>query len=224
MPDLVRPPTLASAVIDWIKEGVLRGEFSPGTALPEVQLAKTLKISRGTVREALRALQDLGLVEVVPHTGAFVTRLTLQRAEEIFSLRALIEGFAARRAAETGRLDESAVARIDAAFADLKMAAAQDQVFEVIHADMRLHWEIATTSGHGLLMEHLDSIQLQTRLAILYTKLYDTDPMGEAESHEPIVVAVRDRDPERLVGSLQKHISDSGHRLMRRLRDIQADP
>src|SRR5262249_44963944 len=87
------PPTLTSAVVRHIQELMLRGEFPPGSALPEIPLARRLDTSRGTVREALRELAELGLVELQARRGAVVAQLSPQRAREIFSLRALLESF-----------------------------------------------------------------------------------------------------------------------------------
>src|SRR2546429_4548451 len=77
----VRPPTLTATVAEHIKEAIFRGSPPPGAPLHEVELSKSLGVSRGTVREALRYLQDETLVEIHPHQGASVTRLS-PRSEE----------------------------------------------------------------------------------------------------------------------------------------------
>ena len=89
-----RPPTLTATVADSIREGIFRGELHPGKPLREVELAEALDVSRGTVREALRQIQDESLVEVIPHRGAFVTNLTPKMADELHTIRALIEPLA----------------------------------------------------------------------------------------------------------------------------------
>src|SRR5262245_46007962 len=87
-------PTLLSAVTRAVEEAIVRGEFPPGGALREVFLAGRFKASRGTVREALRALSEQGLVEMHSRRGAVVPQLSPQRARQIFSLRAVLESFA----------------------------------------------------------------------------------------------------------------------------------
>ena len=62
--DFDRPPTLTSAVTDTVRRAILAGELHPGEPLREVELSHTLNVSRGTVREAVRELQDYGLIEV----------------------------------------------------------------------------------------------------------------------------------------------------------------
>ena len=66
----MRPPTLTATVAEHIREAIVRGQFIPGAPLHEVELSKSLGISRGTVREALRHLQDENLVDIVPHQGS----------------------------------------------------------------------------------------------------------------------------------------------------------
>jgi DNA-binding GntR family transcriptional regulator len=95
-----RPPTLVAAAADNIRHEILRGELLPGQSLPEVELSKTLNISLGSVREALRLLQQDCLVEVIPYRGAFVARLSTERVEEIYTLRCLLEPYAVRLSIE----------------------------------------------------------------------------------------------------------------------------
>ena len=83
--------TLLSAVTAALEQAIVRGDFQPGCALREVHLATRFKASRGTIREALRALSETGLVEMQSRRGAVVPRLAPQRAREIFSLRAVLK-------------------------------------------------------------------------------------------------------------------------------------
>jgi DNA-binding GntR family transcriptional regulator len=217
VPRLERPRTLTSVVIEFIRDAVVRGEFTPGTPLPEVRLAQQLETSRGTVREALRALQDVGLVEILPHRGAFVTELTPRRARQIFRLRAVLEAFAVESAISEGHIDETAIHRIEDAFEELKAAARANDVFAVIEADMNFHWVIAACCDQELLLEHLNSIQVQTRRAILYTKIYDSDLEGEVESHTVIIDAIRTLDAQYAAATMRAHIMQAGERLVERM-------
>lgn len=214
---LQRPPTLTSAVIDYIREAVLRGEFAPGQQLRELPLSRALSTSRGTVREALRALHEDGLVTIVPHHGAVVTELSARRVREIFELRTLLECDAVERALSGGYVDDAAIAAMRAAFERLSAAADESDPFAVIEADMSFHRQVAMYSHQELLLEHLDALRLQTRQAIAYTKIYDSDLEGEAESHRPILDAVIAGDPARASAAVRLHITDAGERLLARM-------
>jgi DNA-binding GntR family transcriptional regulator len=214
---LQRPPTLTGAVVEYIRDAVVRGQLSPGMALPEVRLAEQLSTSRGTVREALRALHDVGLVEIRPHRGAFVTDLTARRAAELFDLRALLEPHAIKTAIQGGFVDDATMIGIREAFAALGRSHEEGDMFAVIDADMNLHWVLASASRQELLLEHLNALQLQTRRAVIYTKLYDTDTETEVTSHAPILDAVEARDADRAAATLCEHILRSGSRLVERM-------
>ena len=90
-------------------------------------------------------------------------------------------------------------------------------MFAVIDADMNLHWVLASASRQELLLEHLNALQLQTRRAVIYTKLYDTDSETEVKSHAPIIDAVEARDADRAAATLREHILRSGSRLVERM-------
>src|SRR5262245_41997071 len=97
-------PTLASAVVAHVKEAILRGDYPPGSPLPEVPLSRRVGASRAIVREALRSLSELGLVVLHARRGAFVSSMSPQRVREIFTLRAVLEAFAVRLAITEGRI------------------------------------------------------------------------------------------------------------------------
>jgi DNA-binding GntR family transcriptional regulator len=86
-------------VTDLLGEAIRGGRFAPGQRLIEADLTRELGVSRGPVREALRRLAAEGLVEIVPHRGALVRRLSAREALELFEIRTELEAFAARRAA-----------------------------------------------------------------------------------------------------------------------------
>ena len=79
---LSRPQSLTDAVVMYVRDAVIHGELAPGQQLSEAQLAQTLGTSRGTVREAMRVLENLGLVSRSAHRGPVVTLITPQRARE----------------------------------------------------------------------------------------------------------------------------------------------
>jgi DNA-binding GntR family transcriptional regulator len=216
---LDRPKTLTDAVVDHIRDAVLRGELAPGQQLREIPLSRTLETSRGTVREALRALQDEGLVKIVAHRGAVVTELSPQRVHEIFDLRALLEPHAVGLALADGPLVDEPLQAIRNAFDALCAAVGKEDDFEVIHADMDFHGALAAPCRHELLLEHLTALRLQTRQAIFYTKIYASDREGEAEAHAPIVDAVAAGDAARAAQVVRDHIVNAGEQLLVRMEE-----
>jgi DNA-binding GntR family transcriptional regulator len=222
MSELKRPETLATAVMKFIGDAVIRGEFGPGEPLPEVPLAKRLETSRGTVREALRALQDLGLVEIRAHRGAFVSELSLEHAEQIISLRALLESWAARLAVERGFVTPEVIADIEGTLARLRQVASSGDAVAAMEADMDFHRQIAEACHHGLLLEHLTTLQAQTRRATFYARLYDAvrDVVGD---HVLLLDAFRSGDADRAAAAVRDHIESAGKILLERMAAIERE-
>lgn len=91
---------LYEKIFEVIKEKILMGILKPGDPLVEVKLAEELGVSRTPIREALRQLELEGLVYSIPHKGAFVAGVTAQDIEDIYTIRMLLDGLAARWAAQ----------------------------------------------------------------------------------------------------------------------------
>lgn len=207
----------------FIGDAVIRGEFSPGEPLPEVPLAKRLQTSRGTVREALRGLQELGLVEIRAHRGAFVSELTVDRAREIVSLRALLESWAAKLAVESGLITDDQIASMEASLERLRAAAAVGDAVAAMEADMDFHRQIAERCGHELLLEHLSTLQAQSRQATFYARLYDA-VKDVVQDHEPLLEAMKSGDGNRAAHEVRHHIESAGAIMVDRMAALQKEP
>ena len=215
---VIRPPTLTSAVADKIREAIFRGDLQPGAPLREIELSKSLEISRGTVREALRILMDEGLINVETYRGAYVARLTPEKAKEIYTLRGVLEGYAVRLA-----LENSAYTTMDFEILNElvnRMGELDDagNLLKVLHTDMRFHMLICERSNHRLLLNVLGNLQSQSMLFILNTKLYRSDSVRDDISHQAIIDALRGGDPSIGEEIVRKHIYDTGIALLERMK------
>ena len=101
--------TLREVVADEIRRMIIAGDLEPGERLLEDRLAEQLGVSRNPVREAIRALEGTGLVEVVPRRGAYVSRFEPEHARQLLELRSVLEAYAAEMAARN-RTDDDLVA------------------------------------------------------------------------------------------------------------------
>src|SRR5919204_2708887 len=91
--------TAVDRAADGIRERLLAGDYAPGQRLIEVELVEELQVGRNTVREALARLASDGVVKIEPHRGASVPRLSVKELEELYAVREVLEGLAARLAA-----------------------------------------------------------------------------------------------------------------------------
>ncbi len=215
-------PTLVSEVADQLREEVLSGVFEPGSPLREVALAKRFAASRQTIREALRSLATLGLLELHERRGVRIPQITPRRAKETYTLRALLESYALRSALVDGRIREAEMRQIEDAYARMAECAHNGDIPGLIEADMHFHWVLCKPSGHELLLDTLQRLQSATRLSILHMKVYGTDAEGEVESHAPILAAVRRRDADGAASAMRDHIQANGERLLLKLIELHS--
>ena len=94
-----------------LRTAIVAGRFKPGDRLIEREMCELLGVSRASLREALRQLEAEELVKIVPHRGPVVSEVTVEEAEQLYDVRAMLEGLAARRFAETASDEDIAVLR-----------------------------------------------------------------------------------------------------------------
>ncbi|MGE4248725.1 MAG: GntR family transcriptional regulator [Parvibaculaceae bacterium] len=217
---LQRPDTLTETVVIHVRDMILDGRYAPGSALPEMTLAAELQTSRGTVREALRKLSELGLVEIITHKGAFVPKLSAGRAREIVDLRALLESHALAIAVREQRVTAQVREQVGLAFERLKRADETGSAFETVEADLALHAVMAAASGRTMLSELLANIQIRSRQFILQSRIYNAGVGKQAATHESLIEAFYSGDPDLAAAAVDEHIRGSGARLLARMAKL----
>jgi DNA-binding GntR family transcriptional regulator len=218
---LQRPETLTTAVAAYVKDAIVRGEFAPGSRLPEVALAAQLETSRGTVREALRTLADGGLIQIIPRRGVFVSQLSVRAAWEITSLRALLEPYASRLALEASGSDEAIQQEVHAGFENLKEAIGTGDPVKVADADVAFHRAVFARCGHEMLLSQLLTLQALSYRIVLTNQISSADAPTLIAQHAPIVEAVELRDPELLDAAVRTHVIEAGELLMTRMSALE---
>lgn len=214
---LTRPPSLTDAVVAHLRDGIIRGAYAPGQSLTEAGLADELGTSRGTVREALRVLGSLGLVTRSAHRGATVSSLTPQRAEEIYTLRAALESFAAQLAVERGHLDAVAMAVLRGHLDAISVAAQANDLEGMVGADIEFHRALSSYAGHALLMEHLDAIHVHSRRLLSYSDLYQPEPEVIVRRHQDLMAVLQTGDAYRVAVAVDQHITGPGRDIVEKM-------
>jgi len=221
---LERPPSLADAVVAHIRDGIIHGDYAPGQPLTEASLSEDLGTSRGTVREALRELASLGLVDRSAHRGAVVSMLSARDAEEIYTLRAALESFAAQLAAERGNLDDEGLALLRRHLAAIERTAERADVPAMVAADMEFHTALSGLSGHDLLMEHLAAIQVHSRRVLSYSDLYRPTPEIVVRRHQDLYTVLASGDPYQVALAVDQHITGPNMDIVAQMRAREAGP
>lgn len=202
-------PSRTAHVLETIKAGILNGQFRPGTALVENDLAAQFGVSKTPVREALKALEGSGLVVIRPYTGTTVRELSEQDALAIYDMRLLLEPEALRRGVAAGS-DFS-----DAAAA-LERAALADDASTRSTANRDFHRGLYAGCGNPLLVRTLDGLRDQTALISAASWAREASWAEEAREHAAILDDVRAGRADAAATLLHRHIDGFVARHLRR--------
>ena len=194
--------TLRESVAEEIRRLIMIGELQPGERLVEDRLAEQLGVSRNPVREAIRALEGTGLVEVVPRRGAYVSQLDPMQASQLLELRAVIEGYAARLAARN-RNDEHVAALRECIEGGMEASRKGDHVrAAAYHRDF--HIGIERASGN----DHLEAVvgPLRHQTELVFSVLADRRAVLSWDEHVRILEAIEAGDESKAERFTMEHM------------------
>ena len=142
--------TLREQVVDRLREALTEGVFRPGDRMVERDICERLNVSRPLIREALRQLEAEGLVELVPHRGPVVRRLTAEEATELYDLMAVVEGECARYCARRATADDLALLR-DRTLTLVEALRVRDRAL-IVHSK-KLYYDALFSACHSASIE-----------------------------------------------------------------------
>lgn len=217
----LQPPgrqVLHETVFTQLLGAIRSGQVKQGERLREAEIAGRLGLSRGIVREALRRLEQEGLVVSLPHQGARIARPTYDDIAEIFSLRRLLEGFAVRLAIE--RLTDKGVADLQDTAQEMVEAATAGRQVDHLRLDLRFHDQICQLSGHRHLHKIWSGLAIKLWLVNFDPQRpRDDDPAERARRHLELVDLMERRDTEAAVRWIERHVEHRENELLARMRD-----
>ncbi len=193
---------LREQVKDLLLQRIASGELEPGARIVETRLASELGTSQAPVREALRDLELLRLVESEPFKGSRVRAFGDDELVEVYPVRAALEELAAKEAAK--RL-EGDVAALEAEVAAMRSAAERGDTNALVRHDIAFHRLIVEAAGNPVLEQCWKSLGVEGRITI---SLYGTniEPHEAAELHVPLLEAIRSRKPGAAGRAARKHV------------------
>jgi DNA-binding GntR family transcriptional regulator len=205
---------LADQVKDRLLEEILAGRYAPDARIVETQVARELGTSQAPVREALRGLAALGVVDITPFRGARVRRPTRRELLEAYAVRSALETLAARLAVP--RMSDADLADLGDLMDQMQAAARAGDGHAVAAADARFHGRIVELADNGTLAKVWRSLEPFSR-TYLTLVVPGADPQWSADLHGPILVALRARDADAVVAALEQHFADVAANMARRL-------
>ena len=199
--------TLRERALEALRTAITSGEYRPGSHLGEEELARRLGVSRGTVREALRHLQQDGLVTAGARGMLRVNSLSPGEIRDLFQVRGALEGLAVTLVIASPRRN-AAVARLREALSDLDDP---DRDFSGhVDADLGFHLLLCELSENSLLVDAWRHLEGRVRIAIPGD---GADQLMSGSNHAPIVDAVEAGDSAQAVKVLQDHMMKAADRI-----------
>lgn len=196
-------------VAERIREGVRSGRYMAGQRLVEADITSELAVSRGPVREAMRRLAAEGLVEIAYHQGARIRRLSRSDVLALYEIRELLEGLAARHAAEQIETDKVLAKKIKSLKRDMQRSSKDADVERYVQLNRDFHDLLVESSGNPHLPALIENLQTQV-MRFQFRSLLDHNAILESErDHEKIVNAVLDADSARAERAMRRHIRRS---------------
>ena len=219
-PGALSRSVLADQVKDRLLEDILAGKYAPDARIVETQVARELGTSQAPVREALRGLEALGVVEITPFRGARVRRPTRRELLEAYAVRSVLETLGARLAMP--QLDDDDVAALTGHVDAMQAAAKAGDGHGVAEADARFHGRIVEIARNRTLEKVWRSLEPFSRTYITLV-VPGADPQWSADLHTPILHAIRDHDTEAVVGALERHFAEVSANMASRLPEGDED-
>ena len=191
-------------VFDTLRQGIITGRFAPGQRLVIRDLENEIGFSRSTFREAFRRLAAERLVSLIPNRGVAVQRLAPREMADLFEIRELLEGHAARRAAE--RIDEGDHRRRFMAMWERVRRGDPSERAAFIEDNQSFHGTIVELAGNSRLPEMLKQLQIPILMFQWRTFMTRRETELSQAEHETIAKAILDGRPEQAEAAMRKHV------------------
>ncbi|MFF9092183.1 MULTISPECIES: GntR family transcriptional regulator [unclassified Streptomyces] len=201
VPRLERPGPLRERVYEALLELITTRALRPGQHLVESELAGHLGVSRQPVREALQRLNTEGWVDLRPAQGAFVHEPTEEEADQLLTVRTLLEAEAARLAAAAAGSD--GVARLEELCAQGEEAVAADDVDAAVALNARFHAAVMELAGNTVLADL--AAQVDRRVRWYYTPVARQRGRQSWIEHRELIAAIADGDEQRATRLMREH-------------------
>jgi GntR family transcriptional regulator, trigonelline degradation regulator len=211
---------LRQRVLDELRQSIITGNLNPGERLVERELIAMMGVSRTVIREALRQLESEGLVAIIPNKGPVVRTLTVEEAHDLYAIRAVLEGLAARLFVE--QADDKQIARLEKALSIVERAYTSGQADKMLEAK---------NSFYEVLFEGAKSTTLSSMLAMLHGRIWRWRALGLTHPNRSLqrdkesmnnlralLVVIRSHDAALAEKTLRDEVSEAASEIYRLLK------
>ena len=197
--------SLRQQVLESLREAIVTGKLEPKRRLTERELTQMMSVSRTVVREALRQLEAEGLVDVIPHKGPVVRELRQDEAKDLYRIRAVLEGLAARIFVE--QANRETVNRLQKAVQSVVASYEKSDTSQVLSAKTRFYDQLYNGA---------ESETLSSMLSTLHARIWQWRSLGlthpqrsDTRSHESI------KNLKLIMNAIEKGDADTAEKIVR---------
>lgn len=204
-----------NSVYDYLFNAIRSGDIKPGQTLTERGLAEKIGVSRTPVREAIRKLEEQGIVTHEPHKGVKVITLSEEKVAQLYDVRELLEGLAVRRLAE--RQTPQIIEELSGFIERAEKEAVENNVRELAEINSEFHLALARLSGNVYLETIMNMLQTQISLMMSASLSTSGRPLQNIEEHKGLIDAIRSGDGEFAESIAKHHVRKAREHAMKKL-------
>ncbi len=202
-----RHQTLRERIVDFVKEAIIKGRLKPGERVPEPELAERFGISRTPIREAFRQLESEGFLIITPRKGAVVSPITDKDVREFYTIKSLLEGFAARSACQ--KLNDQEIKKMEELNEQMVKFAEKDEVKIFFELDNEFHHIFLNACGNDKLCTLVNNLVQQFERFRITSLSLPGRMKNSVKQHRGIIAAFKKRDND-LVDKLVRANAEQG--------------
>ncbi len=207
----IKKATYKDQVINHIYKEILKGRIKPGQQIKEAKLSEELDISRAPIREALKELISMGILEYKPRIGTFVLDPTSEDIRDTYVARGVLEGYAA--ASACGDFTCKDIDNLYRMCAQMGKLAESGKNIKLIDLGDRFHSRLTQKCKNTQIIRFAHTLSLKSHLMfhMFWTKLYSANEIEER--HRIIVDAVKEKKANRIEQIIREHYAQTGAKI-----------
>jgi DNA-binding GntR family transcriptional regulator len=190
-----------------LRKAIVQGRFPPGTHLSDRMLQDTFQVSRTVIREAVRQVEAEGLIETFPHRGSFVRQLTVREAEQVYAVRGVLEGLAAKEFARNATDEE--IAEMERIVVNIRKHLTRRHMHEIMELKHDLYDLLLAGSRNTHVKAMLGPL-LNINAQLRATSLSDPNRLPHTVAElEDLVSALKARDEQAAWTASLRHVENA---------------
>ncbi|WP_156291504.1 GntR family transcriptional regulator [Oceanobacillus salinisoli] len=213
---LLRKP-LGELIAEQLKQDIFNQKIEFGERLIEADLAERFDVSRSTIREALKILEQEELVTSKARKGTFVSEFTEKDLDEMTELRLILEVNAFIRALKN--LEENHYRDLQAIIDEMKIQAEKKNWNALFDLDMQFHQYVVRICGNSRIVKIYEAISIQIRVYLAHLDQYYTNPVSFYKEHKELFDALVLKDKQLVKKQVENHINYVEEKLLRKIAD-----